>query len=125
MFLSFLGFLSTADPDNANQPTNKQTFTYKLMGNTVGLPFTIDGNALNSTSSLNYEAHSSWNIAVQSLDSGDPQLSVVKNFQITVVGKLNRSVPADQVQCRKRSRAKTQRHFWFALASILSEFEPA
>ncbi|KAJ7380321.1 hypothetical protein OS493_011043 [Desmophyllum pertusum] len=50
------------------------------MGNTAGLPFTIDGNALNSTSRLNYEAHSSWNIAVQSLDSGDPQLSVCEKF---------------------------------------------
>lgn len=58
------------------------------MGNTAGLPFIIDGNALNSTRSLNYEAQSSWNITVWSMDSGDPPLSFVKTFQISVVGKL-------------------------------------
>ena len=87
--MSFSALLSTADPDNANQPTNRQSFTYRLMGDTAGLPFVIDGDALNSTSSLNYEAHSSWNITVQSLDSGDPQLSVVMDFQISVVGKCH------------------------------------
>lgn len=87
MLLSFSGLLSTADPDNANQPTDRQSFTYRCMGDTAGLPFVIDGNALNSTSSLNYETQSSWNITVQSLDSGDPQLSVVTDFQISVVGK--------------------------------------
>ena len=87
MLLSFPGFLSTADPDNANQPANRQSFTYRLMGNTAGLPFVIDGDVLNSTSSLNYEAHSSWNITVQSVDSGDPQLSAVTDFQISVIGK--------------------------------------
>ena len=87
MLLSSSGLLSTADPDNANQPTDRQSFTYRLMGDTAGLPFVIDGNALNSTSSLNYETQSSWNITVQSLDSGDPQLSVVTDFQISVVGK--------------------------------------
>ena len=89
--LSFSGLLSTVDPDNANQPRDRQSFSYRLMGNTTGLPFVIDGDALNSTSSLNYEAQSSWNITVQSLDSGDPQLSVVTDFQISVVGK--RQVP--------------------------------
>jgi len=87
VLLSFSGLLSTADPDNANQPTDRQSFTYRCMGDTAGLPFVIDGNALNSTSSLNYETQSSWNITVQSLDSGDPQLSVVTDFQISVVGK--------------------------------------
>lgn len=87
LVLSFSGLLSTADPDNANQPTDRQTFTYKLMGNTAGLPFVIDGDALNSTSYLNFEARSSWNITVQSLDSGDPQLSVVTGFQISVKGE--------------------------------------
>lgn len=87
MLLSFSGLLSTADPDNANQPTDRQSFTYMCMGDTAGLPFVIDGNALNSTLSLNYETQSSWNITVQSLDSGDPQLSVVTDFQISVVGK--------------------------------------
>lgn len=87
MLLSFSGLLSTSDPDNANQPTDRQTFTYKLVGNTAGLPFVIDGDALNSTSFLNFEARSSWNITVQSLDSGDPQLSAVTGFQISVKGE--------------------------------------
>ena len=87
MLLSFLGLLSTADLDNANQPTDRQFFSYRLMGNTAGLPFVIDGDALNSTSSLNYEAQSSWNITVQSLDSGDPQLGIVTDLKISVVGK--------------------------------------
>jgi len=65
------------------------------MGNTAGLPFVIDGNALNSTRSLNYEAQSSWGITVRSTDSGDPQLSLVKNFQISVDGKLNQSNDRD------------------------------
>ena len=79
---------STADPDNANQVTNRQTFTYTLMGNTAGLPFIIDGDALNSTRSLDFEVQSSWIITVRSVDSGDPALSLIKTFQISVVGKL-------------------------------------
>ena len=86
--LSLIGFFSTADPDNANQPKDRQYFTYTLMGNTAGLPFIIDVSALNSTQSLNYEAQSFWNITVRSMDSGNPQLSFVKTFQISVAGKL-------------------------------------
>lgn len=95
VLLSFSGFFSTADPDNANQHTDRQSFTYTLMGNTAGLPFVIDGNALNSTRSLNYEPQSSWGITVRSTDSGDPQLSFVKNFRISVDGKLNQSNDRD------------------------------
>ena len=86
---------STADPDNANQLTNRQTFTYTLMGNTAGLPFIIDGDALNSTRSLDFEAQSSWNITVRTVDSGDPALSLIKTFQISVVGKLKLAVIHD------------------------------
>ena len=86
---------STADPDNANQVTNRQTFTYTLMGNTAGLPFIIDGDALNSTRSLDFEAQSSWNITIRSVDSGDPALSLIKTFQISVVGKLKLAVMLD------------------------------
>ena len=89
------GLFSTADPDNANQLTNRQTFTYTLMRNTAGLPFIIDGGALNSTRSLDFEAHSSWNITVRSVDSGDPALSLIKTFQISVVGKLKVAVILD------------------------------
>ena len=58
------------------------------MGNTAGLPFIIDGDVLNSTRSLDFEAHSSWNMTVKTVDSGDPALSLIKTFQISVVGKL-------------------------------------
>ena len=58
------------------------------MGNTADLPFIIDGGALNSTRSLDFEAQSSWNIMIRSVDSGDPALSLIKTFQISVVGKL-------------------------------------
>ena len=57
------------------------------MGDTAGFPFVIDGDALNSTRSLDYEAQRSWNITVQSVDSGNPQLSVVTDFLISVIGK--------------------------------------
>ena len=87
-YRSCSGLFSTADPDNANQVTNRQTFTYTLMGKTAGLPFIIDGDALNSTRSLDFEAQSSWNITIRSVDSGDPALSLIKTFQISVVGKL-------------------------------------
>ena len=87
-YRSCSGLFSTADPDNANQVTNRQTFTYTLMGNTAGLPFIIDGDALNSTRSLDFEVQSSWIITVRSVDSGDPALSLIKTFQISVVGKL-------------------------------------
>lgn len=59
------------------------------MGNTADLPFIVDGNALNSTKSFNYESQSSWNTTVRSRDSGDPTLSFVKTLQISVVGKLD------------------------------------
>ena len=65
------------------------------MGNTAGLPFVIDGDALNSTRSLDFEAHSSWNITVRTVDSGDPVLSLIKTFQISVVGKLKLAVMLD------------------------------
>ena len=65
------------------------------MGNTAGLPFVIDGNALNSTTSLDFETHSSWNITVRTGDSGDPQLSVVKTLQISVNGKLSHATVVD------------------------------
>ena len=57
------------------------------MGDTAGLPFVIDGDALNSTRSLDYEAQRFWNMTVQSVDSGNPQLSVVTDFLISVIGK--------------------------------------
>ena len=92
---------STADPDNANQLRNRQTFTYTLMGNTAGLPFIIDGDALNSTRSLDFEAQSSWNITVRTVDSGYPALSLVKTFQISVVGKLRQLVCLTTFPLRK------------------------
>ena len=85
--VSILGFFSTADPDNSNQPTKKQTFIYTLMGDKVRLPFLIDGDALNTTRRLDFEAQSSWNITIKSTDSGSPALSLIKTFQISVVGK--------------------------------------
>ena len=93
--ISCSGFFSTADPDNANQMTNRQTFTYTLMGNTAGLPFLIDGDAFNSTTSLDFEAQSSWNITVRSTDSGSPALSLINTFQISVVGKLKDAIVPD------------------------------
>ena len=62
------------------------------MGNTANLPLIIDGDALNSTRSLDFEAQSSWNITVRTVDSGYPALSLIKTFQISVVGKLKLAV---------------------------------
>ena len=59
------------------------------MGNTTGLPFVIDGAALNSTRSLDFEAQRSWNITVQSVDNGNPQLSLLTIFLISVIGTLH------------------------------------
>ncbi|XP_068740239.1 protocadherin Fat 4-like [Montipora capricornis] len=82
---SLIGFFSTSDPDNTNQPRDRQSFAYSLMGNTAGLPFVINGSALNSTTSLDHESQDSWNITVKSVDSGDPPLSFFTSFQIYVV----------------------------------------
>ena len=75
--------------------TNRQTFTYTLMGNTAGLPFLIDGDALNSTRSLDFEVLSSWNITVRSTDSSSPALSLINIFQISIVGQLKDAVLLD------------------------------
>ena len=76
--------------------TNRQTFTYTLMGNTTGLPFLIDDDELNSTRSLDFEVQSSWNVTVRSTDSSSPALSLINTtFQISVVGKLKDAVVLD------------------------------
>ena len=75
--------------------TNRQTFTYTLMGSTAGLPFLIDDDELNSTRSLNFEDQSSWNVTVRSTDSGSPALSLINTFQISIVGKLKVAVVLD------------------------------
>ena len=75
--------------------TNRQTFTYTLMGNTAGLPFLIDDDELNSMRSLDFEVQSSWNVTVRSTDSGSPALSLINTFQISIVGKLKVPVVLD------------------------------
>ena len=75
--------------------TNRQTFTYTLMGNTVGLPFLIDDDELNSMRSLDFEVQSSLNVTVRSTDSGSPALSLINTFQISIVGKLKVAVVLD------------------------------
>ena len=71
------------------------------MGNTTGLPFIIDGDALNSRRSLDFEAQFSWNITVRTVDSGYPVLSLIKTFQISVVGKLRQLVCLTTFPLRK------------------------
>ena len=75
--------------------TNRQTFTYTLMGNTAGLPFLIDDDELNSTRSLDFEVQSSLNVTVRSTDSGSPALSLINTLQISIVGKLKVAVVLD------------------------------
>ena len=75
--------------------TNRQTFTYTLMGNTAGLPFLIDDDELNSMRSLDFEVQSSLNVTVRSTDSGSPALSLINTFQIAIVGKLKVAVVLD------------------------------
>ena len=79
------GTFSTSDLDNENQAVERQKFTYILMSS-AGLPFVIDGDALNTTRTLDYETTPSWNITVKSQDSGNPPLSIMSTFQITVAG---------------------------------------
>jgi hypothetical protein len=80
------GTLSTADPDN--EGSTRQYFTYLILGNTAGLPFILDGSALNTTRSLNYETQSSWSLTIQSTDNGKPSKNVTNTFTISVMGKL-------------------------------------
>ena len=75
--------------------TNRQTFTYTLMGNTAGLPFLIDDDELNSMRSLDFEVQSSLNVTVRSTDSGSPALSLINTLQISIVGKLKVAVVLD------------------------------
>ena len=75
--------------------TNRQTFTYTLMGNTAGLPFLIDDDELNSMRSLDFEVQSSLNVTVRSTVSGSPALSLINTFQISIVGKLRVAVVLD------------------------------
>ena len=75
--------------------TNRQTFTYTLMGNTDGLPFLIDDDELNSMRRLDFEVQSSLNVTVRSTDSGSPALSLINTLQISIVGKLKVAVVLD------------------------------
>ena len=75
--------------------TNRQTFTYTLMGNTASLPFLIDDDELNSMRSLDFEVQSSLNVTVRSTDSGSPALNLINTFQISIVGKLKVAVVLD------------------------------
>ena len=63
-----VGKLTTADPDNAKIVV--QSFTYTLVNQVHNsLPFVIDGDVLNTTKSLDYEARSTWVVSVKSTDN--------------------------------------------------------
>ena len=78
-----VGRLTTQDPDNANNQS-KQVFTYTLRS--VGpSPFAINGSALSTTRSLNYEIARSWAIVVRAQDNGNPPLHRDESFMIDVL----------------------------------------
>ena len=79
------GTFSTIDPDN--ESWERQNFVYTIIYNASRLPFVIEGNAVNTTRSLDYETERSWYVTVKSLDSGNPSLALVKTFQIIVEGR--------------------------------------
>jgi hypothetical protein len=70
----------TFDPDN--EFIHHQNFTYTLTVTPDGFPFIIDGNQLKTTRSLNYEAQQSWQVTVQTTDSGG--LFISETFQVNV-----------------------------------------
>lgn len=61
-----IGTLDTVDPDNLVAVV--QTFSYSVV-NGSGLPFSVDGNTLKTTKSLDYETRASWEISIQSTDN--------------------------------------------------------
>jgi len=74
-----VGTLSTTDPDAGD------TFTYSLVsgtGSADNSSFTVQGNALKTAASFNYEAKNAYSIRVQSTDQGG--LWTEKIFPISV-----------------------------------------
>jgi Bacterial Ig domain/Cadherin domain len=83
--LTTIGGLSASDEDAG------QTHTFSLQASGCGggpFPdngsFSISGNALSATASLNYEAKSSYTICVRATDNGAPALSFDKQLTVTV-----------------------------------------
>ena len=74
-----VGTLSTLDPDNTD------TFVYSLIpsgSNSDHTAFTIVGNSLRTTRSLDFESQAVYNLIIQSVDAGG--LSITKPFAINV-----------------------------------------
>jgi ELWxxDGT repeat protein len=86
-----LGPIETTDPDAGN------TFTYTLVsgtGDTDNASFTIDGGALKTSASFNFEARSSYTVRVRSTDQGG--LATEKQFTITV-GDVDEPLVVDAI----------------------------
>ena len=69
-----IALLSTTDEDA------RDTFTYLVLNGTG--KFTISGNQLLTTTSLNYEEESSYQVIIQSIDSSGESISVLVNIQV-------------------------------------------
>jgi len=72
---------------SATDANASQTFTYALVsgeGDDDNGSFTVNGNQLRATSSLDYEAQSSHSVLIRVTDSGSPALTFDKAFTITV-----------------------------------------
>lgn len=85
--VSFPANISTVDPDNEMNNT-RQSFTYRLLSTLKDLPFHIEDGKIRTRKALNYEQSSTWNITVESRDSGVPPLKIQRSFIINVQGKL-------------------------------------
>ena len=85
--VSFPANISTVDPDNELNNT-RQSFTYRLLSTLKDLPFHIEYGKIRTRQHLNYEQSSTWNITVESRDSGVPPLKIQRSFIINVQGKL-------------------------------------
>ena len=62
-----VGVLDTADPDNEQMVV--QTYSYSFVGSKGNIPFVIDGHALNTTRSLDYETKMTWLLTIKSTDN--------------------------------------------------------
>ena len=77
----------TDDPDNVHNDTVFQTFHYELLDNHSTL-FTIRNATLYNIRSFDYETKKYYKLKIKVNDSGFPSLTLVKDINVKVLGKL-------------------------------------
>jgi len=84
---SYLGGLSTNDPDNVDGHT-PQSFEYEVLDTSSNFAI-CNNNSLCTRQPLDYEAQNNHLLTIKVTDDGNPRLSFNKTFSVNVIGKFH------------------------------------